>query len=76
MGKVIVMENPTLETERLLLRHMTEKDIPFVYRLFSRSETNKYSEYPDLQNMKEAEDIPEARRRAPVQVTYNSQGVQ
>ena len=25
------------------------------FKLFSRSETNEYSEYPDLQNMKEAE---------------------
>jgi ribosomal-protein-alanine N-acetyltransferase len=53
------MENPTLETERLLLRPMTEKDIPFVYKLFSRSETNEYSEYPDLQNMNEAEEMYE-----------------
>ena len=53
------METPPLETERLLLHPMNEEDIPFVFKLFSRNETNKYSEYPDLKNMKEAEELYE-----------------
>ncbi len=53
------MENPTLVTERLMLRPMNEADIDFVYELFRRSETNKYSWYPDLKNRKEAEEMYE-----------------
>lgn len=53
------METPMLETLRLLLRQITETDIEFIYRLFSRLETNKYSSYDDLQSLGEAEKMYE-----------------
>ena len=54
------METPTLETPRLLLRPVTEADIEFIHRLFSRPETNKYSSYDDLQSLGEAEKMYES----------------
>ena len=53
------METPTLETPRLLLRPITEADIEFIYRLFSRPETNRYSNYNDLRGLGEAEEMYE-----------------
>jgi ribosomal-protein-alanine N-acetyltransferase len=54
------METPTLETPRLLLRPITEADIEFIHRLFSRPETNKYSSYDDLQSLGEAKKMYES----------------
>lgn len=53
------METPVITTERLRLRPITEKDIDFVFKLFSRTETNLYSEYPDLETLKDAEEMYE-----------------
>ena len=51
------METPSITTERLRLRPVTETDIDFVFKLFSRTETNLYSEYPDIKSLKEAEEM-------------------
>ncbi|MBT3285198.1 GNAT family N-acetyltransferase [Candidatus Bathyarchaeota archaeon] len=48
------METPTLLSKRLRLRPILIDDVEFIYELFSRSETNKYSEYPDLKTRDEA----------------------
>jgi len=47
-------ETPLLETERLRLRPLTEKDLGFIYRLFSNPKTNWYSSYPNLATPEEA----------------------
>ena len=48
------MHTPTLVTQRLHLRPITREDIDFIYKLFKRPETNKYSEYNDLTSITEA----------------------
>ncbi len=53
------METPTLTSERLSYRPIIEEDIDFIYELFSRSETNQYSEYPDLKTREEAVELYE-----------------
>jgi ribosomal-protein-alanine N-acetyltransferase len=53
------MHISTLETERLFLRPISKHDIDFVYELFKRPETNKYSQYPNLASKKEAEKLYE-----------------
>lgn len=53
------METPVIATKRLRLRSITEEDIDFIFKLFSRTETNLYSEYPDLETRKEAEEMYE-----------------
>jgi len=53
------METPTITSERLRLRPITSDDIDFIYELFGRSETNRYSEYPDLKTREEAVDMYE-----------------
>jgi ribosomal-protein-alanine N-acetyltransferase len=53
------METPTLETPRLTLRPVTPEDIPFIHKLFSRSETNLYSGYDDITTFAEAEQMYE-----------------
>ena len=51
------METPTLTTERLKLRPITPEDIDFIFELFRRPETNKYSEHPDLKTRDEAREM-------------------
>jgi ribosomal-protein-alanine N-acetyltransferase len=53
------METPTLRTQRLILRPATPEDIPFILKLFGRSETNRYSDYDDIKTLAEAEQIYE-----------------
>jgi ribosomal-protein-alanine N-acetyltransferase len=53
------METPTLDTPRLKLRPATPADVPFVLKLFSRSETNIYSGYDDISTLAEAEGMYE-----------------
>jgi RimJ/RimL family protein N-acetyltransferase len=53
------METPSLVTERLNLRPISPNDIDFIFKLFKRSETNKYSEYPDLKTWDEAMEMYE-----------------
>ena len=48
------METPRLETRRLVLRPFTEGDLDFIFRLFSDSETNRYSSSGDLATPEEA----------------------
>jgi ribosomal-protein-alanine N-acetyltransferase len=49
-----MMQTPRLSTLRLTLRPVYPNDIDFIYTLFKRSETNKYSEFPDIETKKEA----------------------
>ena len=53
------METPTLHTPRLLLRPATQADTPFILKLFSRSETNKYSGFEDIVTPAEAAEMYE-----------------
>jgi RimJ/RimL family protein N-acetyltransferase len=48
------LKTPRLETERLVLRPMTEGDLGFIYALFSDPETNRYSSSEDLATPEEA----------------------
>ncbi len=48
------METPTLSSERLRFRPILMDDIDFIFKLFGRSETNKYSEDPDVKTREEA----------------------
>jgi len=52
-----VMYTPTLETKRLILRPISKDDIDFIYELFKRPETNKYSQYANVGSRKEAEKL-------------------
>jgi len=51
------VETPRLETERLVLRPITVEDLGFVYELFSRPETNRYSGHEELGSLEEAEEL-------------------
>lgn len=51
------METPRLETERLVLRPITVEDMGFVYELFSRPETNRYSGHESPRSLEEAGDM-------------------
>lgn len=51
------METPRLETERLVLRPITVEDMGFVYELFSRPETNRYSGHESLSSLEEAKNM-------------------
>ena len=42
------------------MRPITRDDIDFIFELFKRSETNKYSEYPDLKTRDEAVEMYES----------------
>ena len=53
------METPTLTSERLRLRPILVDDIDFIFELFGRSETNRYSEYPDLETREESMEMYE-----------------
>lgn len=53
------METPTLTSEHLRFRPILMDDIDFVFKLFSRSETNKYSEDPDVTTREEAVEMYE-----------------
>jgi ribosomal-protein-alanine N-acetyltransferase len=48
------METPTLASERLRFRPILMGDIDFIFELFGRSETNRYSEDPDVKTLEEA----------------------
>ena len=48
------MDTPNLSSGRLLYRPITIDDIDFVYKLFSRSETNRHSEDKNVASMEEA----------------------
>ena len=45
---------PELRTERLVLRQLTEDDMPFIFELFSQEETNRYVADDSVKNMEEA----------------------
>jgi ribosomal-protein-alanine N-acetyltransferase len=51
------MDTPTLNTPRLKLRPATPEDIPFILKLFARSETNLYSGYDDIKTLADAEQM-------------------
>ena len=51
------METPRLETERLVLRPITVEDMGFVYELFSRPETNRYSGHESPKSLEEAGEL-------------------
>jgi ribosomal-protein-alanine N-acetyltransferase len=53
------MDTPTLSSPRLTLRPVTPDDIPFILKLFARSETNLYSGYDDIKTLAEAEQMYE-----------------
>ena len=53
------MDTPTLNTRRLRLRSVTPEDIPFILKLFARSETNFYSGYDDIKTLADAEQMYE-----------------
>jgi ribosomal-protein-alanine N-acetyltransferase len=50
---------PRMETERLVLRQLTARDLRFIYQLFSLEETNRYVLDPPVKNLKEAREIYE-----------------
>lgn len=54
-----LLQTPTLETARLFLRPISKDDINFIYELFKRPETNKYSQYANVSSKKEAEKLYE-----------------
>jgi ribosomal-protein-alanine N-acetyltransferase len=53
------MHTPRLTTLRTTLRPINPNDIDFIFTLFSRPETNKYSEHPDIATKKEATEMYE-----------------
>jgi ribosomal-protein-alanine N-acetyltransferase len=53
------MHVPDMNTERLLLRILTEDDIPFIHEIFSLEETNRYVSNPPVKDMSEAREIYE-----------------
>jgi ribosomal-protein-alanine N-acetyltransferase len=48
---------PRIETERLILRELTDGDIPFLFEHFSKDEINEYSSEENLASMVEAKDL-------------------
>jgi ribosomal-protein-alanine N-acetyltransferase len=48
---------PELQTERLVLRLLTENDIQFIYDIFSLEETNRHVSNPPVKDIAEARDI-------------------
>jgi len=48
---------PRIKTERLVLRGLTEADIPFVFEHFSKSEINEYSSAENLSSIEEARQL-------------------
>lgn len=53
------MNTPTLETERLLLRKFTEKDLKAIYEIYSDRETNIFLPWFPLKTMEEAKTLYE-----------------
>lgn len=53
------IEVPVIETERLYLRQLTEADIPFIFELFSREETNLHDTYEPIRTEAEARELYE-----------------
>ncbi|MFH0816899.1 MAG: GNAT family protein [Methanobacteriota archaeon] len=50
---------PRIETQRLIMRQLTARDVKFVYDLFSLEETNRYVSNPPVKDMKAARGIYE-----------------
>ncbi len=48
---------PDLETERLVLRQLTESDMDFIFEIFGREETNRYVADDPVKDMAEAEEL-------------------
>ena len=48
---------PHLETERFVLRQLTEGDMDFIYEIFSRAETNLFVADESVRNMSEAREL-------------------
>lgn len=58
------MEAPRLETERLILRPFTQKDMEALYALLHDEETNTFLPWYPVQSLEEARRFDEARRTA------------
>lgn len=58
------MNTPTLETERLILRKFTEKDMEAFYQLYSDPEVNKFLPWFPIKSMEEAYQFFEERYAA------------
>jgi len=48
---------PRLETERLILRHITSQDAKAIFRLFSNQKVARYLDFPALKTMGEARNV-------------------
>lgn len=48
------MNTPTLETERLILRKLTENDLESMYQIYSDEEVNKFLPWFPLRSFEEA----------------------
>lgn len=60
-GKMEIVNTPTLETERLILRKFTEKDLEALYRLLQDQEVNTFLPWFPLKSMDEARTFFEER---------------
>lgn len=54
------IEIPPLETERMILRQLTEDDMEFIYEMFRREETNRYVADDAVTSMEEAKELYDA----------------
>jgi len=59
MTHEIVNTFPTLETERLILREITQSDAESIYKLISNPEVIKYDSFELFTNIKQAENLIE-----------------
>ena len=48
---------PRIQTRRLILRGLTEDDIPFLFEHFSKNETNEYSSDENVTSLEEAREL-------------------
>lgn len=48
---------PPLETDRIVLRQLTEEDLDFIYEIFSREETNRYVADDPVKDMAGAKEL-------------------
>ena len=53
------LEVPLLETERMILRQLIEEDLPFIFEMFRREETNLYVADNSVKDMNEARELYE-----------------
>ncbi len=58
------MNTPMLETERLILRKFTEKDIEALYLILKDEEANKFLPWYPVQNIDEAKKFYDERYSA------------